>query len=125
MSLPVDVRSASTARTLLREALTRQAVRTDAGPWSEAADSGVLMVSELVTNAVRHTLGLLLLEITVSGVMLHIGVVDDAPEHPQPAKYDLTATSGRGLKIVQLLADRWGVVQHDGSKTVWFELALH
>jgi hypothetical protein len=39
-----------------------------------------------------------------------------------PRSVPLDATTGRGLLIVDSLASRWGVIEHDGGKSVWFEV---
>jgi hypothetical protein len=43
---------------------------------------------------------------------------------PTLRRYERSAATGRGLQLVERLASRWGVDVDDGSKTVWFELAL-
>lgn len=110
--------------------------------WQQgcANDLAMLLVSELVTNAVIHAGTPADIEIgcskgsgeTSSGsaptstVRISVsdgvttGVDPDAPHGPVP----VGAASGRGLHIVDALADRWGVSVGDEGKTVWFELVL-
>jgi anti-sigma regulatory factor (Ser/Thr protein kinase) len=85
-----------------------------------------LLVSELVTNSVRHA-GLahadsIGLEISVSPDRVRVEVTDDGPgferRRPQPRE---DRTGGWGLYLVDRLADRWGVV-HDEPTRVWFEI---
>ena len=120
--LPIDLRSVAAARLLLGGVLDDLAGRSGTRP--EVAEGALLMVSELVTNAVLHTHGLLRLEITVQDGDLYVGVVDDAPEAPAPRDPSLEATGGRGLLIVDALAQKWGFTRGAGSKTVWFRVAL-
>jgi len=115
--LPVDLRSVAVARRLLRDTLH--------GRRSEARDDAILMISELVTNAVRHTDELLSVHIAMYGDTLRVDVTDDCPDLPFPPDPEHHATGGRGLRIVDDLADRWGItrIPADG-KTVWFEIRL-
>lgn len=116
MVLPIDGRSVAAARRLLRDAL-------DGHPAANT-DDAVLMISELVTNAVRHAHSLLRIEILVAEQTLRVEVVDDDPALPVAPDPHHSATSGRGLRIVDDLADRWGVTPGSSGKTVWFEVHL-
>jgi len=82
-----------------------------------------LLVTELVTNSVRHTdCDSLTLSIAIgrSGVLTE--VVDTGPEFdPEEAASD-DPDCGWGLFLVQRLSQNWGVTTIDGSKRVWFEL---
>ncbi|HEY6795415.1 MAG TPA: ATP-binding protein [Kineosporiaceae bacterium] len=126
VSLPINVRSVAAARGLLHDTLHRH--RTEASPTSDSvpavAADAVLMLSELVTNAVRHARALLLLEISIRGTTLHVAVIDDAPRLSLPVHEERKETGGRGLTIVDALADRWGSTPGPGSKSVWFEISL-
>lgn len=87
----------------------------------------LLLVSELVTNAVRHGRGRIDLRIGRGPTWLDIGVHDGGAAMPGPVELaDPTQTTGRGLHLVEALAERWGVVLDRGrpGKTVWFELRL-
>jgi serine/threonine-protein kinase RsbW len=86
-----------------------------------------LLVSELVTNAVRHA-GLspddrIRLLAELAGGSLHIEVHDPGegfePRTPAP---DPARSSGWGLYLVAELADRWGVEQANPGTRIWFEL---
>ncbi len=90
-------------------------------------DSSELLVSELVTNAIVHTAGEVRLSLRrMNGDRIRIDVEDDSEQIPQPRVAAEDDTAGRGLAIVDLVADRWGV--EPGSlgigKTVWLELAV-
>ena len=116
------MRSVAAARTFLHETLQQDGTQTQRP--ADAVSNAVLMLSELLTNAIRHTHQLLLLEITVRDNTLYVAVIDDAPGLPTLREPDHHATSGRGLRIVDALADRWGYTPGTGRKTVWFEIAL-
>ena len=84
----------------------------------------VLLVSELVTNSVQHaqqTNGAIELVASITPDLVRVEISDDGQGFvPQPLPHD-DAESGRGLELVQELADRWG--RPPGPPTsVWFEL---
>jgi two-component sensor histidine kinase len=90
----------------------------------EPADEFVLMVSELVGNAVRHGQpeqdGQIGLRLEADDSIVRAVVSDGAAPFSYP-----TGGMGRdhlGLHIVQRLADRWGLDELDGGKAVWFEV---
>jgi two-component sensor histidine kinase len=89
-----------------------------------AADHARLLLSEVVTNAVRHGEGdtVRVVMDAGDGRRLRCAVIDDGHGFA-PAARDkpLTDEGGWGLELVETLAQRWGV--HDGSTHVWFELA--
>ncbi|GJF30028.1 hypothetical protein KNE206_27280 [Kitasatospora sp. NE20-6] len=89
----------------------------------ELVDTTELLVSELVTNALRHGRG----EIRVR--LLHDRTVvcevwDDGYAQPRQRRAQETDEGGRGLQLVSLLAERWGSRRTPKGKIVWFELAL-
>ncbi len=53
-----------------------------------------------------------------------MGVEDGSTQHPQPRTSDDDATGGRGMHIVQLLAQRWWVAPRGDGKTVWADLLV-
>lgn len=85
-----------------------------------------LIVSELVTNAVRHGAGRLTLTLTEVGGHVHIEVHDHSAQLPvsRYVKGSDTATGGRGLGIISELSQAWGVTSDGSGKTVWADLAL-
>ena len=92
--------------------------------WGVEPDGAVLLTSELVTNAVRHARTEVVVTLCDAGVGVRIEVTDDAPGTPVLGRPDVDATSGRGLSLVNHVADSWGVVRHPGDgKTVWLEVA--
>lgn len=83
-----------------------------------------LLVTELVTNSVRHTdAAVLTLRVAIGRAAVLTEVEDDGPGF-DPGDLDKagTNTGGWGLFLVQRLADNWGVKDDGGSKRVWFEL---
>ncbi len=90
----------------------------------------VLICTELMTNAVLHgCLGFpsgTMLKITVawSDVQLRMGVCDPSIVRPREQEFSASRTSGRGLRLVDELSDRWGVETDPSGrgKTIWTEL---
>jgi anti-sigma regulatory factor (Ser/Thr protein kinase) len=114
-----DLSAVAEARRLLRDHLRSWNV-------SGLADTAELLTSELVTNALIHTDHGAELTATLTGGpvrRLRVEVYDFASRHPKLRKASDQADSGRGMLLVQALADSWGVRQHGAGKIVWFELA--
>ncbi|CAL9636288.1 ATP-binding protein [Streptomyces sp. enrichment culture] len=111
-----DLRAVPEARRALRELL-----RHWGGPGqSEVAE---LLTSELVTNALVHTEDGAVLTATVGPRALRVEVRDFAGRPPRPrAPEPDERTNGRGLVLVESLADDWGVRPWTVGKSVWFEL---
>lgn len=87
------------------------------------AQDGLLVVSELVANAVRHGGAPVALEVTGEPGRVTVKVHDAAGSTPSPHRPD--DDGGRGLQLVAALAAAWGCARHaDGQgKYVWAELA--
>jgi len=89
----------------------------------DTIETALLLVSELVTNAVTHGDGKPLLDINVRADQVKVAVSDAAPGAPQVQHGSVLAENGRGMLLVETLADRWGVeARSPEGKTVWFEL---
>lgn len=118
---------------------TRRVLRDNLRKWGAAAlvDTTELLASELLTNALQHTCGGAVLTATLTpqetpagapGQRLRIEVRDTVARLPRPRHWDAErpddqGTSGRGLLLVEALADDWGVRPcAAGGKEVWFEL---
>jgi hypothetical protein len=87
---------------------------------SHLAPTAALLVSELVSNAIVHAGGPLELHAAIGGDVLHVDVVDANRWLPGIRVAD---HGGRGLRIVDAMATRWGVTPHaDLGKATWFEL---
>ncbi|WP_181809325.1 ATP-binding SpoIIE family protein phosphatase, partial [Streptomyces shenzhenensis] len=99
--------------------LTRQAL---AG-WGleDLSDTAELLVSEIVTNAVRHASRPITLRLLHTDV-LRCEVGDDVPQLPRLRQAKATDEHGRGLYLVHRLARRWGTTRLGTGKIVWFEL---
>jgi len=96
------------------------------GVSAEVAEAVVLIASELASNSVRHAASAFEVRVEQLPDQIHIEVEDDGDGEPAIRTPGLTDTSGRGLQIVQALADEWGVVpkvQRSG-KTVWVKIAV-
>ena len=119
LQLPGDTRAVATARAHLRDVL---------GAWGlvRVADEAELVVSELVTNAVLHTGCGTALTVRHDplAASLSLGVDDTSTSHPQPRGAGEESLSGRGMHIVDVLAERWWVSPRGDGKTVWAELRV-
>lgn len=87
----------------------------------------ILLVSELVTNAVVHTGRPAVLRLSLPGVEaesapVRLEVADRSGLAPVPRCADGDATGGRGLALVDGLADRWGWSREGAGKSIWCEL---
>ncbi|MFJ8131393.1 ATP-binding SpoIIE family protein phosphatase [Streptomyces hydrogenans] len=111
-----------------RIAEAREQVRQLLHDWADAdqLDAAVLMVSEMVTNVLVHTDGDALLTAEVAcgakGRRLRVEVSDASDELPHKRHPGEMASSGRGLVLMEMLADAWGVEPRGEGKTIWFEL---
>ncbi|WP_369216251.1 ATP-binding SpoIIE family protein phosphatase [Streptomyces flavofungini] len=104
----------------------RELVRHRLASWSlqALADSAELLVSELITNVVRHSRSSRVdLRLVRAGALL-VEVEDDDHTLPTLLSAGPTDESGRGLRVISALAREWGTSRTDAGKTVWFELAL-
>ncbi|MFH9672574.1 SpoIIE family protein phosphatase [Streptomyces sp. NPDC017405] len=112
-----------------RIAEARRHLRELLHDWASAeqVDAAVLLVSEMVTNVLVHTDAdaLLLAEVTCEGDgrRLRVEVFDTGDDLPHKRRPGELASSGRGLMLIELLADTWGVEPRGEGKSIWF--ALH
>jgi serine/threonine-protein kinase RsbW len=88
------------------------------------ADAVALMVSELSANAVRHSGTQFTLSIDATSARIRVSVADSGPGRPVVRSPEPTEPSGRGLQIVEALADEWGIdsAPEGQGKTVWFTI---
>lgn len=91
--------------------------------YESMGDDVALLVSELVTNAVRHTDADGSLELLEMRAGMHVEVHDCSTEEPTLGRGGPGDESGRGIRLVQQLASAWGVIGRRDGKAVWFELA--
>ncbi|MFF6803114.1 MULTISPECIES: ATP-binding protein [Streptomyces] len=107
----------------------RRAVREQLRDWGldSVGDLAALLVSELVTNALRHATGPIGVRLVrpahLEGVLL-VEVSDPLPDPPRERIARPEDESGRGLQLVASSSRRWGTRPGDTGKTVWFELAV-
>ncbi|PTM91226.1 SpoIIE family protein phosphatase [Streptomyces spinosirectus] len=102
------------ARRLARRALSRWGME-------DLSDSVELLVSEVVTNAVRYASRPVTLRLLRTDV-LRCEVGDDVPQLPRLRQARATDEGGRGLYLVNKMARRWGATRLSTGKVVWFEL---
>lgn len=124
LRLPHRAESVRIARRTLRESMVRMNLP------DEFSDDAEVVISELLGNAVRHARaiagGVVVMGWQLRNARLHLRVTDGGSGRTVEArKASLTAVSGRGLHIVERLADEWGVTNHAGGlRTVWASLPL-
>ncbi|WP_367324892.1 SpoIIE family protein phosphatase [Streptomyces sp. HUAS ZL42] len=91
----------------------------------EVADTALLVVSELVTNALVHTQGPVSVDLMLRGDRIRVCVSDASPRAPaKPVITDWEATGGRGLLLVEAMSESFGSVPVAGGKQVWSEIAV-
>ncbi|MCX5206883.1 ATP-binding protein [Streptomyces sp. NBC_00237] len=115
-ALPDELASCGKARQLVTTALLN---------WQVPGDDAVLVVSELVGNALVHGEGPVVLRLAHDGPLVRIEVRDTSSVLPYRHSVRENEVAGRGLLIVGELAADWGVVIGPGRcKTVWAELPV-
>lgn len=95
----------------------------------DVRDTTVLLVSELVANAIEHggphgptsTVGV---EVDAHANRVRVEVTDAGPGEPVAGNASAHLPSGRGLLLVQTLASRWGCTRLPVGKMVWFEILV-
>ncbi|WP_251069319.1 ATP-binding protein [Streptomyces sp. ISL-96] len=125
LTFPCDPRGPHVARTTLRTILA-------AHHLAELSYRAELLASELATNSVQHTKGPAAVRLQWLHPVLRVSVWDMSPDMPKPyaPPANPDAEAGRGLAILELVADRWGGCAigkgpyGPGGKTIWFELSL-
>ncbi|WP_406296070.1 ATP-binding protein [Streptomyces sp. NBC_00624] len=96
------------------------------GAWrlDELPDTVELLVSELVTNALCHARGPVRLNLQVRDARLRCEVEDTNSDGPVRRSVCADAEGGRGMEILDLLAEAWGSSRTATGKTLWFELPV-
>ncbi len=112
-----DPRAARAAREFIGAHVSEPAL-------ADLRETAVLLVSEVVTNALRHTDGRVDLELWRFADRVRVEVSDETSRNPVPAVSALLDESGRGVPLMDALSDRWGTSPHGAGKVVWFELDL-
>lgn len=127
----VDLPGAAESVSRARDYVTGVLARTAPAPVEEA----VLLVSEVVSNAIRHSDsgrlpgGRVSVVVACYGQVIHIEVIDDgsATKAPSPVpgtadEPDFDAEGGRGLWLVDHMASAWGWHEAAAGRVVWFQL---
>jgi anti-sigma regulatory factor (Ser/Thr protein kinase) len=116
-TFPNDVMAVKAARQFALESLADHS--------RELLELVELLVSELATNSVRHTDSAFEVKVSSDPSQIRISVTDSGSGRPTMQRFDPTAVSGRGLALVEMLSNSWGVRRSEsaaGGKTVWFVL---
>jgi anti-sigma regulatory factor (Ser/Thr protein kinase) len=117
-TFPAEPGAVRAARHVVRDTLRAW------GLFPAFGDVAVLLVSELVTNSLRHAsgpIGLRLVRLDHGGLLVEVS--DPLPDPPRERNTGPDDEGGRGLRLVACSAERWGTRQGRTGKTVWFELA--
>lgn len=116
-SFPAEGRSVAAARRFATAALT--------GTPTEVVEAVELMVSELASNCIRHVNASFELTVDREPDQVRVEVIDRGGGRPAMRAPEPSDDTGRGLRIVDMLAARWGVrFDPDSAKTVWFTLMV-
>jgi anti-sigma regulatory factor (Ser/Thr protein kinase) len=117
VDVPATVHGPRTARRIVSALLA-------AWGLDELRFEAELLVSELVTNAFRHTPGTAKFELELEGhsAGLRIYLADGSAIRPVVRELREDDPDGRGMQIVQATAARWGADDHAGGKRVWVEI---
>jgi len=90
----------------------------------DAIGTAELLVSELVTNAVKYGAAPVWLLIELRPGLVHASVSDSCTELPRRRGADPDAEGGRGLLVLDALASSWGAVSAGSGKYLWFDLEV-
>jgi hypothetical protein len=113
--LPSSVSSPQLARAFLRTTL--ETWKLDG--FGEVTE---LLVTELVANVVTHVGAPMTLRVHRNSRTMRVELDDPSTQVPTVQHPDAAEEHGRGVLLVDRLANAWGVEPHDDGKTVWFEL---
>lgn len=106
-----------------RAARERAARELEGWGNAESRQAVLLLISELVTNAVVHAGSTVRVDLAVQdGGLVLVKVHDESPDQPVGRRQRADEQGGRGLHLVELLASRWGVQGDSTGKSVWFEM---
>lgn len=107
--------------------LTRHAIKRQLQAWNitEQIDDLQLVVSELVTNAIRYGSGPIELTLTINPTSLRVAVADtNAEDLPASRTATMNEFTGRGVPLIEAISSSWGVEEVADGKIVWAEIAI-
>lgn len=116
-----DARSPAAARSFAKSAVSRLLGRDVPRLLGDDIE---LIVSELVTNAVRAGSSTVTVGVGLENDRIRLHVTDQAEGWPEPRQAGVTDTGGRGLPLVSALSASWGVRLVPTGKVVWAELPV-
>lgn len=114
MELPSEPASVARARSFVRD--------TARGRSTSVTDELELLASEMVTNAVMYAKTPFIIRVVCFEGTIRLEVEDASTTLPSPRRPGPTAPVGRGLVVVEGIADRWGVRAESAGKVVWAEI---
>jgi anti-sigma regulatory factor (Ser/Thr protein kinase) len=116
-TFPADPACVATARAWMRTRCLAEGVAPN------VSESVRLLVSEVVTNAITHTDSRhIAVRVLIDPAFVEVAVDDADPRPPRPRQAGPADTGGRGLTLVEVLADSWGTRLVPGGKSVWFRV---
>lgn len=90
--------------------------------WDELIDDVELLVTELLANVALHAQTTAQLVVRADSKTLEIEVIDSSPLPPLLRHFSAQAATGRGLRLIEQLADEWGYGPTSHGKAVWFRM---
>jgi CheY-like chemotaxis protein/anti-sigma regulatory factor (Ser/Thr protein kinase) len=117
LDLPPEPASVADARKFVSNTFASWGIDDD------LIDDALIVVSELVTNAVRHARTPCEVHLTVDDTAVRISVLDTGEGTPDPRPFSDSKPHGRGLHIVGALSRAWGVDRMPEGKLVWAEMS--
>ncbi|MFE0174233.1 ATP-binding protein [Streptomyces sp. NPDC059002] len=127
LEVGADPAEVGRARRWARSRLAGSGIQAD----EPVAETLILLISELVTNAVVHTGCPAVLRMLLPGIpggpadaqgTVRVEVADSSARPPRPRHAEGDDTNGRGLELVDGLADRWGWRHEGAGKSIWCEV---
>ena len=117
--------SVDLARDLASVMVARRFVRETFRSWgvSHTLDDALIVVSELVTNAITHAYSACQVRLSIDETSVRVEVFDEGAGTPDPKPPTSTAEHGRGLHLINALTAAWGIeLIPDDGKVVWAEM---
>lgn len=115
LSLPPRLEAATQARRHVRQKLV-------AWELDDLVDPVVLLTSEVVTNALLHAGTVITVAVRRDGQGVRVEVGDGSGVQPVQRRRSTTATTGRGVQLLESVSDGWGSIAVGEGKLVWFRV---